>query len=91
MLIFYDLIKDSAPGRSKPASATMPGLHTRPSAAAHADKKVFTDNELTDIFEIDFAEIFGSPDVGLGNSNYRGINLPSKNNSRTGTGGEEKE
>ena len=64
----------------------MPGLSTRPLA----DKKVFTDSELTDIFEIDFAEIFGSPDVGLGNSNYRGINLPSKNNSRTGTGGEEK-
>eukprot|EP00095_Tigriopus_kingsejongensis_P010849 maker-scaffold1333_size47127-snap-gene-0.11 protein:Tk10849 transcript:maker-scaffold1333_size47127-snap-gene-0.11-mRNA-1 annotation:"vinculin-like isoform 1" len=42
--------------------------------------KVFSDSELSEIFQIDFGEIFGSPDAGLTNFNdYKGINLPSKN------------
>ncbi|XP_059099435.1 vinculin-like isoform X3 [Tigriopus californicus] len=72
-------------------SATMPvangsARNHRPSyqrSHGQEDKKVFTDSELSEIFQIDFGEIFGSPDITVPDSNYRGINLPSKNHRGT--------
>ena len=37
---------------------------------------IFTDAELSEIFQIDFSEIFGSPDQGVKPSNYKGVHLP---------------
>ena len=39
--------------------------------------QAFTDEELSEIFQIDFAEIFGSPDAELQPSKYKGVQLPS--------------
>ena len=41
--------------------------------------QVFTDEELSEIFQINFAEIFGSP-AEKPKSDYKGINLPKKEN-----------
>ena len=41
--------------------------------------QVFTDEELSEIFQINFAEIFGSP-AEKPKSDYKGINLPKKDN-----------
>mgnify|MGYP001297017149 CR=1 FL=1 len=41
--------------------------------------QVFTDEELSEIFQINFAEIFGSP-TEKPKSDYKGINLPKKDN-----------
>ena len=38
--------------------------------------QAFTDEELSEIFQIDFSEIFGSPDQGLKPSKYKGVQLP---------------
>nr|XP_040564064.1 vinculin-like isoform X3 [Lepeophtheirus salmonis] len=48
---------------------------------AHLEKKQpdFTDEELSDIFQINFNEIFGSPDAAIAQSSpYKGITLPDK-------------
>ena len=37
-----------------------------------APKQVFSDDELSEIFQIDFGQIFGNPDSGR-SSNYKGI------------------
>ena len=42
--------------------------------------QVFTDEELSEIFQINFAEIFGSP-AEKPKSDYKGINLPRKDNN----------
>ena len=42
--------------------------------------QVFTDEELSEIFQIDFAEIFGSTAANP-KSDYKGINLPKKDNN----------
>ena len=49
--------------------------------ASHQTKtpQVFTDEELSEIFQINFAEIFGSP-AEKPKSDYKGINLPKKDN-----------
>ena len=39
--------------------------------------QVFTDEELSEIFQINFAEIFGQP-AEKPKSDYKGINLPKK-------------
>ena len=45
----------------------------------HKGPQVFTDEELSEIFQIDFAEIFGSPDEQLRTqSSYKGVQLPQK-------------
>ena len=41
-------------------------------------QQVFTDEELSEIFQIDFASIFGSPDENIKSSNYKGVQLPSQ-------------
>lgn len=41
--------------------------------------QVFTDEELSEIFQINFAEIFGQP-AEKPKSDYKGINLPKKDN-----------
>lgn len=64
------------PVASGSARAARPSYH-RPHG--QDEKKVFTDSELSEIFQIDFGEIFGSPDITAPDSSYRGINLPSKN------------
>ena len=50
-------------------------------AMTHQPKtpQVFTDEELSEIFQINFAEIFGSP-AEKPKSDYKGINLPKKDN-----------
>ena len=40
--------------------------------------QVFTDEELSEIFQINFAEIFGQPAAEKPKSDYKGINLPKK-------------
>lgn len=42
--------------------------------------QVFTDEELSEIFQINFAEIFGQP-AEKPKSSYKGINLPKKDNT----------
>ncbi|CAB4062287.1 VCL [Lepeophtheirus salmonis] len=52
---------------------------------AHLEKKQpdFTDEELSDIFQINFNEIFGSPDAAIAQSSpYKGITLPDKGRAR---------
>ena len=77
-------------------SPAMPALaHSRsfatstPSAGntmAASKTPQFSDAELSEIFQIDFAEIFGSHDLlSTPNSNYKGINLPSPKNRGTST------
>ena len=48
--------------------------------AQHQPKapQVFTDEELSEIFQINFAEIFGQPAADSPKSDYKGINLPKK-------------
>ena len=38
--------------------------------------QIFSDEELSEIFQIDFSEIFGSPDAGIKPSKYKGVQLP---------------
>ena len=38
--------------------------------------QAFTDEELSEIFQIDFSEIFGSVDTGSKSSKYKGVQLP---------------
>ena len=43
-------------------------------------QQTFTDQELSDIFQINFSEIFGSPEMmSPPSSQYKGIKLPPKN------------
>lgn len=42
--------------------------------------QVFSDEELSEIFQINFAEIFGKP-AEKPSSDYKGINLPKKDNN----------
>ena len=51
--------------------------------------RVFSDEELSEIFQIDFGQIFGNPEAGL-KSSYKGIQSKkgvsrSNSSSRTGT------
>lgn len=51
--------------------------------------RVFSDDELSEIFQIDFGQIFGNPEAGL-KSSYKGIQSKkgvsrSNSSSRTGT------
>ena len=47
------------------------------SGSGKSQPQVFTDEELSEIFQIDFASIFGSPDENLKSSSYKGVQLPS--------------
>ena len=46
--------------------------HSYQSSPAGPSKHVFSDDELSEIFQIDFGQIFGNPDSGR-SSNYKGI------------------
>ena len=46
--------------------------HSYQSNSAGPSKHVFSDDELSEIFQIDFGQIFGNPDSGR-SSNYKGI------------------
>ena len=46
--------------------------HSYQSNPAVPNKHVFSDDELSEIFQIDFGQIFGNPDSGR-SSNYKGI------------------
>ena len=48
-----------------------PIMPSHPASTANGGRQVFTDEELSEIFQIDFAEIFGSPDEGLKPSSYK--------------------
>ena len=54
------------------ASMIMPQQH---------QPQTFTDEELSEIFHIDFSEIFGSPDQGIKPSKYKGVQLPPSTTS----------
>ena len=47
------------------------------SSGGRSQPQVFTDEELSEIFQIDFASIFGSPDENLKSSSYKGVQLPT--------------
>lgn len=51
--------------------------------SAGKPKHVFSDDELSEIFQIDFGQIFGNPDSGRKN-NYKGIQIKksAQGNSR---------
>ena len=54
-----------------------------------SDPPVFSDDELSEIFQIDFGQIFGNPEAGL-KSSYKGIQSKkgvsrSNSSSRAGT------
>ena len=55
------------PATTAPMIMPQPATHQPP---------VFTDEELSEIFQIDFSEIFGSPDQGIKPSKYKGVHLP---------------
>ena len=50
--------------------------NTNMPASTAPTPQVFTDEELSEIFQIDFGEIFGSPDEGIKPSKYKGVQLP---------------
>jgi hypothetical protein len=52
-------------------------MTTNSTAAVAKTPQVFTDEELSEIFQINFAEIFGQPDKPPTSSGYKGINLPN--------------
>ena len=78
---------DEGKGKIEPGSSVkMPSTSYAAPAGGGAGgsqstPQVFTDEELSEIFQIDFASIFGSPDANLKNSNYKGVQLP---NQKTG-------
>ena len=58
-------------------------------APSSSDPPVFSDDELSEIFQIDFGQIFGNPEAGL-KSSYKGIQSKkgvsrSNSSSRAGT------
>ena len=66
-------------------------LNLPPSSSSSSDPpgRVFSDDELSEIFQIDFGQIFGNPEAGL-KSSYKGIQSKkavsrSNSSSRTGT------
>ena len=58
-----------------PAS-TAPLIMPQDGTTQRHQPQVFSDEELSEIFQIDFGEIFGSPDEGLKPSKYKGVQLP---------------
>ena len=58
-----------------PASTT-PLIMSQERPAQRHQPQVFSDEELSEIFQIDFGEIFGSVDEGLKPSKYKGVQLP---------------
>ena len=55
----------------------MAAVSQPPSQHSHGaapPKHVFSDDELSEIFQIDFGQIFGNPDAGRKN-NYKGVQL----------------
>ena len=57
---------------SAPEMAAVSTQHSYQSNSAAPSKHVFSDDELSEIFQIDFGQIFGNPDSGR-SSNYKGI------------------
>ena len=55
-----------------PEMAAVKSQHSYHSNSAAQTKHVFSDDELSEIFQIDFGQIFGNPDSGR-SSNYKGI------------------
>ena len=67
--------------------ASVSRAHTSPSLSSSAPP-VFSDDELSEIFQIDFGQIFGHPEAGL-KSSYKGIQAKkavSRSDSSQGTG-----
>ena len=59
------------------AVTDMAAVSQPPSQHSHGaapPKHVFSDDELSEIFQIDFGQIFGNPDAGRKN-NYKGVQL----------------
>ena len=64
-------------------------LNLPPTSSSDPPGRVFSDDELSEIFQIDFGQIFGNPEAGL-KSSYKGIQSKkgvsrSNSSSRTGT------
>ena len=58
----------AAVSQSAPFSAPHSTTHSSSVQPGH----IFSDDELSEIFQIDFGQIFGNPEAGL-KSNYKGI------------------
>ena len=58
-----------------PAS-NAPLIMPQDGSAQRHQPQVFSDEELSEIFQIDFGEIFGSVDEGVKPSKYKGVQLP---------------
>ena len=56
-----------------------------PAPSTDPPRRVFTDDELSEIFQIDFGQIFGNPEAGL-KSSYKGIQGKKPASSRAGIG-----
>ena len=64
-------------------------LNLPPTSSSDPPGRVFSDDELSEIFQIDFGQIFGNPEAGL-KSSYKGIQSKkgvsrSNSSSRPGT------
>ena len=64
-------------------------LNLPPTSSSDPPGRVFSDDELSEIFQIDFGQIFGNPEAGL-KSSYKGIQSKkgvsrSNSSSRAGT------
>ena len=56
--------------------------HSYGSKLEHNKPHVFSDDELSEIFQIDFGQIFGNPDSDRQN-NYKGIQLKKSSQGKT--------
>ena len=53
-------------------SAQFSSQHSTTHSSSVQPGHIFSDDELSEIFQIDFGQIFGNPEAGL-KSNYKGI------------------
>ena len=72
--ISKDTVKQQS-GTNMPAS-NAPLIMPQDGSAQRHQPQVFSDEELSEIFQIDFGEIFGSVDDGAKPSKYKGVQLP---------------
>ena len=78
--ISKDTVKEQSV-TNMPAS-NAPLIMPQDGSAQRHQPQVFSDEELSEIFQIDFGEIFGSVDEGAKPSKYKGVQLPPPNSAQ---------
>ena len=82
--ISKDTVKEQS-DTNMPAS-NAPLIMPQDGSAQRHQPQVFSDEELSEIFQIDFGEIFGSVDEGVKPSKYKGVQLPPPNSAQKSNG-----